>query len=85
MFGSRHTKQIIRIDRSLTKEMKLMDEKVVVLENGIEDVINSSSAATSDSDTSGASTSGASTSGAATSGAATSGTATSYSTASDSK
>ena len=70
MFGSRHTKQIIRIDRSLTKEMKLMDEKVVVLENGIEDVINSSSAATSDS---------------ATSGAATSGTATSYSTASDSK
>lgn len=75
MFGSRHTKQIIRIDRSLTKEMKSMDEKVVVLENGIEDVINSSSAATSDSATSGD----------ATSGSATSGAVTSYSTSSDSK
>ena len=80
MFGSRHTKQIIRIDRSLTKEMKSMDEKVLVLENGIEDVINSSSAATS-----GAATSGAATSDSATSGDATSGDATSYSTSSDSK
>ena len=80
MFGSRHTKQIIRIDRSLTKEMKSMDEKVVLLENGIEDVINSSSTATSDSATSDSATSDA-----ATSGAATSGAATTYSTASDSK
>jgi len=42
MFGNRHTKQIIKIDRSLTKEVKSMENKVEELEDELTNVLTSS-------------------------------------------
>ena len=41
MFGNRHTKQIIKIDRSLTKEVKSMENKVEELEGELTNVLTS--------------------------------------------
>jgi hypothetical protein len=42
MFGGRHAKQIIRIDRSLAKEVKEMETKVEELETEIETILDTS-------------------------------------------
>ena len=42
MFGGRHAKQIIKADRSLSKEVKSMEDKVEILEEEITNVLTSS-------------------------------------------